>query len=262
MPDTYRALDRTEASLGRQVSTHSRLPRVGPLPVLLCALASALLWWKASSHPRLALAAWLMTALAVAAGVGFAIDLARRRLWSAVSVFEHGLLLHRATGARALPWAEIESIELRRERRLRPGTNNLLLPGLIVLSAETEWQWVYRVRAEGRVIVELSDQFAESSALLDTLRRETASVAVPRLFEELRGGGRISIGPLALTEAHLEVRGAILPWAEIADVSIDGASLRVRDYDDVERASVPVEQVPNAHVVVAVAEELALEHRA
>ncbi len=261
MPDTYRALDRTEASLGRQVSTHSRLPRVGPLPALLCTLAAALLWWKASSHPRLGLAAWLMTALAVAAGVGLAFDVARRRLWSAVSVFEHGLLLHRATGARVLAWSEIDSLQLRREKRLRPGALGVL-PGLVVLSAETEWQWVCRVRAGGRVVFELGEQLAESSALLETLKRETASLAVPRIYEEIRDGGRVVLGPLAITEAHLEVGSVLVPWVEIAEVFVAGASLRVRDHDDVERARALVEDIPNVHVVLALAEELTLQHRA
>lgn len=263
MAETYRTLDRSEASLGKQLSTHVRLPRVGPVPVLLCAVAAGMLWLKAASHPRLALAAWIMTALAAAAGIGFAFDVARRRLWSSVSVFEHGLLLHRATGSRVLAWDDITSLELRREKRMRAEPASFVpLPGLVVVSAETEWHWICRVRAEGRVVVELSEQFAGSTALLETLRRETEARAVPRILEEIRDGGRVSIGPIAITEAHLEVRDTPVPWSEIGQVFVHGASLLVHDHEDVERARALVEHVPNVHVVIAVAEQLTLQHRA
>lgn len=265
MAETYRTLDRTEASLGKQLSTHARLPRVGPVPVLLCGLAAAWLWWKVSSHPRLELAAWLMASLAAIAAIGFAFDVARRRLWSAVSLFERGLLLHRATGSRVLAWDDIESLELRREKRLRPGATHFVpLPGLGIVTREgqTEWHWVCRVRAEGRVVVELSEQFAGSTALLETLRSETEARAVPRILEEIRNGGRVAMGTLAITETHLEVRGVIIPWSEITHVFVHGASLLVSDHEDVERARVLVENVPNVHVVIAVAERLTLQHGA
>lgn len=260
MPETYRTLDRTEAALGKPVRTHQHLPRVGPMPVLLCSTAALLLWWKTLDAPRLGLAAAIMTGLAAIAGVGFAFDQARRRLWSAVTVHERGLVLQRPTGARVLGWEDLGSLEFRRQKRLRPESSGFIpLPGLVVLTTATEWHWVCRVRVDRHVALELSDRFDGSNELVALLREKTLALHRPRILEEIRDHGRVAIGPVAITETHFEVRGTLIPWSEIADVSIEGASLRVTDHDDVERARVLVENVPDVHVVMALADDLRSE---
>jgi len=259
VPETYRTLDRSEAALGPPIRTHERLPRVGPAAFVVTALFAALLWWKALSAEQLVGAAWVMTALAVGAGAVLAFDITRRQLSRAVSVHEHGIVIHRVQGSRALTWADIDALELVREKRMRNDPPVFMpLPGMIVFSADgmTEYHWMCRVRVEGRVVLELNERFAESGALVETLRARTIEKQVPRVLEDIRGGGRFAFGPVAVTEEHLEVRGKSIPWREISALSIQGPLLRVFDRSDAEVATASVEKIPNVHVVMALHERL------
>lgn len=261
VPETYRTVDRSEAALGPPIRTHERLPRVGPGPFVLTTLFAALLWWKALSAERLAGAAWVMTALAAACGVALSFDLTRRQLSSAVSVHERGIVLHRVQGSRVVTWAEIGALEFVRERRLRNQPAVFMpLPGMIVFSGDivpTEFHWMCRVRVDGRVALELNERFAESSALVETLRARTIEQQLPRLLEDIRGGGRVACGLVAFTEEHLDVRGTVIPWRDIASLTIDGPLLRVIDHAGAEIAKANVEKIPNVHLVMALHERLA-----
>jgi hypothetical protein len=106
------------------------------------------------------------------------------------------------------------------------------------------------------VALELSDRFAESSALVETLRRETIERTVPRVLEELREGGRSAFGLVAVTEKHLEVRGATIPWSDIGELTIGGPLLRVLDREGNELAKASVEKIPNVHIVMALGDAL------
>jgi hypothetical protein len=200
-----------------------------------------------------------MTALAIGCGVVLALDVARRQLSSAVSVHERGIVIHRAQGARVLTWAELGSLEFVREHRMRASSPVFVpLPGMIIYSGDvsTEYHWMCRVRADGRVVVELNERFAESSALVETLRARTIEHQVPRVLEDIREGGRVAFGPVAVSEEHLEVRGQLIPWRDVAALSIDGPYLRVIDASDAEVARASVETIPNVHIVMALHERL------
>ena len=257
MAETYRSVDRTEAALGKPVRTHARLPRVGPVPMVLTGAFAAFLWWKALEKERIAGAAWVMTALAAVFAVGFLFDLARRKLSVAVTVHERGMVLESATGSRLLMWDELGALEMVRERRLRQAQTVFVpIPGLIVYSDPTEWQWVCRLRVDGRVALELSDRYADSTALIDTIRRETVERRVPNILEELRGGGRVGFGLVAVTEKHLDVRGTIIPWTELGNLTFRGPLLCAFDHNGDELAKATVEKIPDVHIVLALADRL------
>jgi len=260
VPETYRTLDRSDAALGPAIRTHERLPRVGPAAFVLTAVFAALLWWKALSAERLVGAAWVMTAIAIVCGIVLVFDITRRQLSSAVSVHERGIVIHRVQGSRVLTWAEIGALEFVREQRMQNKPQMFLpLPGMIIFSGDivaTEFHWMCRVRVEGRVVLELNERFAESSALVETLRARTIEQQIPRVLEDVRGGGRVAFGLVAVTEEHLEVRGTLIPWRDIAALSIQGPLLHVIDRSDTEVAKASVEKIPNVHVVMALHERL------
>jgi len=151
--------------------------------------------------------------------------------------------------------ADIGALEFVREQRLKNNPPVFMpLPGMIVYSGDgmMEFHWMCRVRVEGRVVLELNERFAESSALVETLRARTIEKQVP----QIRGDGRVVFGLVAVTEEHLEVRGKPIPWRDIAALSIQGPLLRVFDRSDTEVAKATVEKNPNVHLVMALHERL------
>ncbi len=256
MAETYRSIARVPADLGAPIRTHARRPRFGPAPFVLTSVGAALTWIATFSlSGNFVGAAWVTTALAVGSAAGWGSDVARRRRASAVTVCEHGLLLHRAGGDAVLAWDDVTSLQFVREKRLREQPLIFLpLPGLVVSSDPTEWHWVCRVRVGRDVVFEVSDGFESGERLVDALRSAIAKREVARVLDTILAGGRHVIGPFAFTEAHVEVRGHAIPWDAVAEVEIREASLvLVGERGDV-LAGARVEDVPNAHAIGAILE--------
>jgi hypothetical protein len=253
----YRSLDRTPAALGPVVRSHARKPRVGPAPLVLSGLAASASWLGALSHPVLLGAAFCTTALAMIALVLYLADVRRLRAVAGVVVHENGLHI---LGARSivLPWSDLSAVELRRVTRARRRPTMFSpIPGLVVFGELTEEHWILRVRAGTEIVAEISDDFEESTELGNAIRAAIAAREIPRMLEAESG----RFGPFTISEPHLDVAGVALPWSELASVEVEGPYVVVTARSGKRRGAVPVQEVPNAHVLVAVATEM-IEKRA
>jgi hypothetical protein len=248
----YRSLDLSEASLGPVLRSHARKPRVGPAPFVLCSIAAALLWLGTFSHPVLIGGALVMSAIAMVSLVLYLGDRIRLRKNAIVAVHEKGLAL-RGERSTALPWEQVSAVELRRVTRVgRNPTTFSPIPGVVVFGQLTEQRWILCVRAGAEIVAEISDDYEDSTALATAIRSAIAEREVPRLLESAQG----RFGPFAISEQQLEISGGGIPWGELSSVHIAGPHVVVLDDREKRRAHVPIDEVPNAHVLVTVANEM------
>lgn len=258
MAETYRSIARVPADLGAPIRTHLRRPRFGPAPFVLTSVGAVLTWLATFTvSGNFIGAAWVTTALAAGMAAGWGFDVARRRRASAVTVCERGLLLHRASGDAVLGWDDVTSLQFVREKRLRSSPMIFQpLPGLVVYSDPSEWHWVCRVRVGRDVVLEVGDGFDGGERLVDALRDAITKREVARVVETVLAGGRHALGPLAFTEAHVEVRGLAIPWDALAAIELREALLVFEGEGREVLARVRVEDVPNAHAIETIVETL------
>lgn len=248
----YRSLDRSEAALGPVVRSHARKPRVGPAPLVLCSIAATLLWLGTLSHPVLIGGAITLSGGALVSLVMYLADVVRLRKNAAVLVHQKGLALH---GERSIviPWSEVSAVELRRATRTRRNPTLFSpIPGLVVFGQLTEEHWTLRVRAGAEIVAEISDDYEGSTELADAIRAAIAEREVPRMLES--GQGRF--GPFVVSEERLQIAGVEIAWSELASVDIADAHVVVFDQSGKRRARVPLEEVPNPHVLLTVSGEM------
>jgi hypothetical protein len=100
--------------------------------------------------------------------------------------------------------------------------------------------------------------------LADRVHEEVLARLLPAAERELRRGGRLRFGPLAVERAGVHFDGRVLPWERFGGFSFpwrgSGLSTRAPDRiclhaDDPVRpwASAPIQAVTNAHLLVALA---------
>jgi hypothetical protein len=81
----------------------------------------------------------------------------------------------------------------------------------------------------------------------------TLSVMLPAAHETLRRGGRLQFGPIAVTRKALDVRGNLIPWADVElRPGLHGAMLTIRDRGTHRVEFVSLRDVPNVHLLRAV----------
>lgn len=256
MAETYRALDKSVAALGKPIRVHPRKQRMGGAPFVFAFGAAVLAWIATGSRPALIGAAAVLSLLAIAFGIGWLVDRTNMRRASAATIHEHGLRLHRLGGSDVVPWSEITSLQFEREKRMREEPEVLYLPGVLIAGSKSEWYWVCRVRVGHEVVFEASDAYDGGLALVSALQDAVADREVPRALDRIREGGAVSFGPVSLRAEALVVRDVSVPWSELAGARVEGSRLVFFDGDDERRADVAVKDVPNPHVVIRVAGEL------
>ncbi len=81
----------------------------------------------------------------------------------------------------------------------------------------------------------------------------TLTEMLPAATEALRRGGRLSFGPIGVTRKALEVRGSVIPWADVElRPGLHGGMLTIRDRGTNRLEFVSIRDVPNAHLLRAV----------
>jgi hypothetical protein len=171
-------------------------------------------------------------------------------LWRAVRseklqvyVFARGLARVQGSQADVFHWEDVN--EVRRNA-------NVKTKGLTVSKSS---QLILKLR-DGRQLVfdESLSRFKDLHALVEEHTRDFMLTA---LREALKAGAVVAFGPLAVSAEGISHGSQALPWAECAGVKNSGGSLIV-SRTGVKRpfCKVPLEEVPNPHVLTALANNL------
>lgn len=151
-----------------------------------------------------------------------------------VRVHELGIV----TGSWVLPWTEIAELKVRRYVGGRRTTTNVL---------DRYW-----LRTRGGETVELRCGNVDLDALLATMRKGTLEPLLAEARSTLESGGKLTFGKLTWDGATLAS-----PDSSIARASIDSATFEGLDHAVVVKGrgsawiELPLEDVPNAHVLLA-----------
>ena len=160
-----------------------------------------------------------------------------------VYVFTGGLARVQRNQAEVLRWEDINEVR----RNPNPKTKGLTVT----------WpsQLIFKLR-DGRQLI-----FDESLSRLKDLRtlveEHTRDFMFTALLEALQVGAAVAFGSLAVSAEGIFNGTTAMPWTECASVKVGGGSLIV-SCTGAKRAfcKVPLEEVPNPHVLTALADHL------
>jgi hypothetical protein len=109
---------------------------------------------------------------------------------------------------------------------------------------------------KARRTLELKKVVTDFPALVELVKRETLARLLPAARSALSGGEPLPFGPMTIDRQEVRVGDARLPWAEVESFAVEGGSVKVRKRDKfLAWAEQPLYLVPNAHVLIALAQE-------
>jgi hypothetical protein len=117
-----------------------------------------------------------------------------------------------------------------------------------------------------QLVLEMDDgrrfEFDETLRNLKELRERVEERTLPFLLpparEAVQGGANLGFGPLSVSRAGLHHRDATLDWPSFADVEVARGEVIVRAVDAGRPfCKVALSETPNAHLLQALARELA-----
>jgi hypothetical protein len=160
-----------------------------------------------------------------------------------VYAFTGGLAHARGSQVQTLRWEDVN--EVRRNPNVKAKGLTFSRPSLLLLKLR-----------DGRQLV-----FDESLSRLKDLRTlieaHTRDFMLNALLQALKAGADVAFGPLAVSAEGISHSSQTLPWAECTGVKIGGGSLAVhRTGAKRPFCKVRVEEVPNTHVLTALADGL------
>jgi len=188
--------------------------------------------------------AWLPGSIFLALGVFMTWGLLRQR-GLRVRVFEHGFAYTRGRRTREFAWDDIEAFS---------ESQQVYKDSLTGLRSGTGYSYFVR-RRDGESL-KMDNEVGGVRELGERLREETLKRLLPRAAESVARGEAAHFGKYTLTReavAHGERR---LAWADVGRVDAAGGMVVVVDRDGREWAGELYGFVPNAHVLLALAQRL------
>jgi hypothetical protein len=103
--------------------------------------------------------------------------------------------------------------------------------------------------------LELKKVVLDFPALVELVKRETLTRLLPAAQAALSGGESLTFGPMTIDRHEVRVGDAQLPWAEVESFTGNGAVKVCKRGKFLTWADQPLYVVPNAHVLIALAQE-------
>ena len=185
---------------------------------------------------------WLPGSIFLALGVfmtwGF-----RRQRGVRVRVYERGFTFTRGGRTQEFPWDEIEVFSESEQVYRAAG-----------LESGVSYQYFIRC-SDGRTLG-MDNEVAGVRALGERLREETRGRLLARAAELVEGGEAANFGPLALTREGVVRGGRKLPWADVGRVDAAEGKVVVVDRAGRRWSEDLYGLVPNAHVLLVLAQRM------
>jgi hypothetical protein len=148
-----------------------------------------------------------------------------------------------------LRWDEVTAV---RERMTAGGGNH---QPRVMAWARGEDHVLELHGTEGRSLV-LRNRVEHFDTLVALVKHYTRAWLMPEALAAFQAGGRLSFGPITVDREGLHCGEERLPWREVESVEVSGGKVTIRRHDRwLAWFSVPVGEVPNAHVLAAIAWE-------
>lgn len=185
---------------------------------------------------------WLPGSIFLALGVFMTWGFRRQRALR-VRVYERGFTFTRGGRTDEFPWDEIEVFSESQQVYRAAG-----------LESGVSYQYFVR-RSDGRTL-RMDNEVRGVAALGERLREETGKRLQARAAELIDGGEAANFGPLALTREGVVRGGRELPWADVGRVDLEDGMVVVVDRAGRRWSQDLYGLVPNAHVLLVLAQRV------
>lgn len=185
---------------------------------------------------------WLPGSIFLALGVFMTWGFRRQRA-VAVRVYERGFTFTRGGRTEEFPWDEIEVFSETEQVYRAAG-----------LESGVSYQYFIR-RGDGRTL-RMDNEVGGVARLGELLRQETGRRLATLAAELVGRGEAANFGPLAVTREGVVRAGRTLPWADLGRVDVEGGYLVVVDRAGRRWSSDLYGFVPNAHVLLVLAQRM------
>ncbi len=175
---------------------------------------------------------------AIALLVGVIIVYNAWRNWKlAVALYEHGVAYRQRGPVQQFRWDDIEAVWQAVTKHYYNG----------VYTGTTH---IYTVQTKNGQRAVFNDKFGKNIELLGRgLQQGSAERLLPRYWQGLQAGQKLSFGPLALDRDKLYAGKKELPWTEIKAIKIEKGNISIKkDKGWFNWASATVPQIPNFFV--------------
>lgn len=175
---------------------------------------------------------------AICFGLGALILLNSWRTWNlAVGLYEHGVAYRRRGPVQQFRWDDIDAVWQAVTKHYTNG----------VYTGTTH---LYTVQTRDGQKAVFNDQFGKSIDQLGrALQQASAERLLPRYWQGLQSGQKLTFGPLGLDRYKLYAGNKELPWNEIKAIKIERGVISVKkDKGWFNWASATVPQIPNFFV--------------
>lgn len=175
---------------------------------------------------------------AVAFGLGALILFSTWRGWQrAAALYEHGIAFRERGPVQQFRWDEVEAVW---QAVTKHYTNGVYTGTTHIYTVQTK---------DGRKLV-LDDRYGKNMEVIGSaLQQGTATLLLPRYWQSLQQGQKLSFGPLALDRDKLYAGKKELLWSEIMAVKIERGNISIKkDKGWFAWANATVPQIPNFFV--------------
>jgi hypothetical protein len=175
---------------------------------------------------------------AIAFAIGVFVVYSTWRTWHlAAALYEQGVAYRLRGPVQQFRWDEIEAVWQAVTKHYTNG----------VYTGTTH---NYTVQTKNGQKVTFNDQFGKNIELLGrALQQGSAELLLPRYWQGLQAGQKLTFGPLALDRDKLYAGKKELPWTEIKAVKIEKGNIAIKkDKGWFNWASATVPQIPNFFV--------------
>ncbi|MGI5130237.1 DUF6585 family protein [Pseudonocardia sp. CA-107938] len=164
---------------------------------------------------------------------------------STIHLFDGGLVHATGGGAVAYPWTDTE---VRREI-----TNHVR--GKTVTSTDH----VYRFTRPGTPELRLESTAFQLADLGPEIERRLTTARAPRDLEAVASGHTVRYGPLSVDIATLGTPKGLVKWTQVRAVDAHQGQVRIWLFEARRPQQVPVSEVPNVFVFLAMADALRID---
>jgi hypothetical protein len=209
------------------------------IPALGLLIGGLAYWWFGEGKPGTwrGLAAGAL-GLTLAGGIVAWVQQAYRNRGTRILLYPHGIVRFQRDGVETLRWTEIATVV----QAMNTGSRE---QSLVPRNKFT----VYRNDGSN---VELM-QIPKIRELGERIQQETLKYLLPPALQAYQAGKEVSFSKLTASRAGINNGKATLPWVEIKDVEIDknGQLVFTAQGRWLSFAKVPIEEIPNVHVLLA-----------
>ncbi len=173
-------------------------------------------------------------------GAGIYVPLRAYRNWGLkVLVFEKGFVHFQKGRIQVFRWDQIQTVWQQISKAAATG----ILGDADVLTV---------VRSDD-IQVRIDDHIARRKTLGQLVQKETLKHMLPSTVAAFERGEIVDFGPLGISSEGLHNKHRVLPWSDLADMKLDKkGSLTVSQRGKwLNWLNVPANQIPNAHVLLA-----------